>query len=492
MRLRLVVIVSALASATALGFGCGGGDATSPLVGNDGGVASPEASAPVGPTYYKDVAPIMVNTCQNCHVAGGIAPFPLMTYDDAKAYAEDIVLQTSTKTMPPWGEATTTECAPRFGFRDDIRLTDAQIATLKGWVDAGMQAGDPKDAPPAKTPLPPGLQGSPQVVAPLAPYTLQGSADAFRCFVLDPQLTQTSYLNAMAVIPGNPKIVHHVLVFSDPKGASKAKADPATGQYDCFGGPGIPTSGGLGSSGALLTAWAPGAGPQIYPSNAAFTLTPGTLLVMQVHYHPTGAGTEAPDATKFQMGFASSQPQYSVYTALLGNFNSAVKNGIGLLPGPDDPDPNTPVFLIPANKSGHTETMLFTMPTTISGFPTPTAYVYGSGAHMHWVGTDEKMTIHRASPTATQPADECLLQEPKWNFYWQRGYQYDVPIEQLPTVGPGDQVTVRCTYDNTLQNPRLALALMQQGLTSPRDVRLGESTLDEMCLGVFALLVQLP
>ena len=33
----------------------------------------------------------------------------------------------------------------------------------------------------------------------------------------------------------------------------------------------------------------------------------------------------------------------------------------------------------------------------------------------------------------------------------------------------------------------LALGSSEQGLSAPRDVRLGEQTLDEMCLGIFGL-----
>ena len=44
---------------------------------------------------------------------------------------------------------------------------------------------------------------------------------------------------------------------------------------------------------------------------------------------------------------------------------------------------------------------------------------------------------------------------------------------------------MRCTYDNSLGNPKLVAALAEEKLAQPREVRLGESTLDEMCLGVF-------
>ena len=56
----------------------------------------------------------------------------------------------------------------------------------------------------------------------------------------------------------------------------------------------------------------------------------------------------------------------------------------------------------------------------------------------------------------------------------------------------GDTIQVRCTYDNSLDNELVSSALQQRGLTAPVDVKLGESTLDEMCLGVLPLLYKAP
>ena len=80
-----------------------------------------------------------------------------------------------------------------------------------------------------------------------------------------------------------------------------------------------------------------------------------------------------------------------------------------------------------------------------------------------------------------------MLQTPDWNFAWQRAYLYDVKIEDLPPFLPGDVLKMRCTYDNTMANPYVQRALKDQGLTSPVDVKLGESTLDEMCLSALPL-----
>jgi hypothetical protein len=117
--------------------------------------------------------------------------------------------------------------------------------------------------------------------------------------------------------------------------------------------------------------------------------------------------------------------------------------------------------------------------------------VFTVGTHMHYVGTDMRIEIDRAArvggPPAGEPVRECLIETPRWNFHWQRGYQYDVPFEMLPTARAGDVLHLRCQYDNSMNNPHVVAALAEQGLSAPREVRLGEQTLDEMCLGVIGI-----
>ncbi len=77
------------------------------------------------------------------------------------------------------------------------------------------------------------------------------------------------------------------------------------------------------------------------------------------------------------------------------------------------------------------------------------------------------------------------MQEPAWNFNWQRAYQYDTSLDSLPTINAGDKINFRCTYNNTMANPSLAAALSEAGRTQTQQVTLGETTMDEMCLGGF-------
>jgi hypothetical protein len=94
-----------------------------------------------------------------------------------------------------------------------------------------------------------------------------------------------------------------------------------------------------------------------------------------------------------------------------------------------------------------------------------------------------KIDITRKAPPEGQPAAECLLGTPKYDFNWQRGYSYDEPVERLPTLGPGDKLRLTCTYDNTTKNRHVRRAMSELRLSSPQEIRLGENTLDEMCLG---------
>lgn len=473
---HILLLVPAVAAIAFAACSSGGGAASTAGTGGGSGGGAPGAT----PTFHKDVEPILQKSCQSCHAPGKIAPFSLMTYAEAKPMAGLMKLRTADRSMPPFGAQDTDECQPRVGWKHDLRLTEAEIATIEAWSAAGAPEGDPKDAPPPLNPGADGLPGAEITVKPVKPFVTSGSKDQFRCFVMDPGLTETRYLNGSHFVAGNPKVVHHALMYLDPNGDSAALAD-ADGGYDCFGGPGIDAQ--------LVGAWAPGGVPAEYPPNVGLPIPAGAKLVMQIHYHPAGT-TADPDATSFQMRFTAGVPDWIANVVLIGNDDGPSAGGNGLLPGPNDT--SGPEFRIPANATGHTETMRFTFPKFYNGGPLPELKLYSIGTHMHYVGTDMKIDVERAAPTAADPEKECLVQTPKWNFNWQRLYDYDAAIEALPTVNGGDALNLRCTYDNSKQNPFVAQALLQEKLPDPQDVHLGESTLDEMCLGVFVLLYKNP
>ncbi len=463
--------------AAALLAACSG--ASNPSLAGGGGGGDSDASASdaraalTGPTFHKDVEPILQKHCQTCHRQGGIAPFALVTYAQSRPMGGSMKDQTQRGLMPPWGAVSTSECTPPFAWKNDARLSAAELATLASWADNGAPEGDSKDAPPPVTFGAGTLPGVNAELAPATPYVTGGDRDQFRCFVLDPKLTTTRYVNGTFVLPGNAKVVHHAVVFTDPKGDSKKLVGP-DGTYECAGGARVTDAG-------VVAVWAPGALPVELPANVGYPVAPGTLLVMQIHYHPGGAPTADPDTTKVQLRFADQKPEYYLFTAGIGNFAAPMSGGDGLLPGPDDPA-SGPEFRVPANKKGHTESMQWTVPTTL---PKGGVRLYGIMAHMHLVGVDMKIELEPAGGGAPS----CLMQEPHWDFGWQRFYAYDAPIEQLPPIAPGDKLHLRCTYDNTMGNAHLAAELAAQH-KEVTDVRLGEQTTDEMCVTLPQLIVK--
>jgi hypothetical protein len=112
--------------------------------------------------------------------------------------------------------------------------------------------------------------------------------------------------------------------------------------------------------------------------------------------------------------------------------------------------------------------------------------LWGVATHMHYVGTDMKIDLTHGD----DGNDDCLLQTPAWDFNWQRVYYYDTPLESAPVIKPGDVLNFRCTYDNTMDNGFVREALAQRGYESPVSVPLGETTLDEMCLGAFGIAME--
>ncbi len=421
------------------------------------------------PTWHADVRPILHEHCASCHVADGIAPFDLASYETSAPLADAIIGAVESGSMPPWLAVETDECSPKRPWKDDMRLSEEDKATLRAWVDAGAPEGDPDTA--AALSEPPALElAAPDKEMEFAePYRVQGDKDDFVCFVLDPGNTENVWITGAQVIPGNPKVDHHALVYLDADGAS-AEWDSS---FPCFNAPDV--------DGFLVATWTPGAAPMRTPENTGMPLPAGARLIVQMHYHPDPNQDEF-DQTVVQLEWTDEQPAWDAAQALVGNNSRQNSDGSGLQPGMNDPDEGE-AFIIPAGAQDHVETLLYTQSISID-FP-----IFSVGTHMHYVGTDMKIDFLDMDPETGAVEEECLIQTPAWDFNWQRVYDYDVPVDELPVISAGDSLRMRCTYDNSLDNPFVVDALAEQGRTEPEDVRLGEETLDEMCLGLFGILV---
>jgi hypothetical protein len=193
------------------------------------------------PTFTADIAPILDKHCKNCHFEGGIGPFSLLTYEDAKAYAFDIADEVEEGDMPPFHADNSGACNT---FVNAAVLTQKEIKTIGAWAEGGAPEGalsTPLSPPVADT-----LQNPELVVTLAEPYESakldkngQPSADDIRCFILDINLTEDRFLASYEVIADHPEIAHHMVLFrlDDPEAEAQAAEFDAAFEVDDQGQP---------------------------------------------------------------------------------------------------------------------------------------------------------------------------------------------------------------------------------------------------------------
>jgi len=384
-------------------------------------VASDGPTEPI--TFNKHIAPLMFHNCSACHRPGEVAPFNLLTYEDAKKRSKQLARVTAQRAMPPWKAE-----AGHGEFRDARNLTDAQIAMIKQWHESGAPEGDAKDLPPAPKFTDGWTLGEPDLILTMPEeFTVPAEGrDVFRCFVIPFNNAEDLNVRAMEFRPGNRKVVHHAILYLDTSGAARKKdeADPGPG-YSSFGGPGFLPSGSLGG-------WAPGATPHPLPDDIAKVVKKGSDLTLQLHLHPSGKV----EKEKSQVGiyFAKQTPKRSTGGFVLGS------RQIDIAPG----DANYTVR----------DSMTLPIDTELLSI-TP---------HAHLICKEIK-----ADATLPDGTIKPVLWIKDWDFNWQDQYMYKDPLK-LPK---GTRIDVFFRYDNTaenLNNPR----------NPPERVKFGEQTENEM------------
>ncbi|MEI9814804.1 MAG: ascorbate-dependent monooxygenase [Acidobacteriota bacterium] len=391
------------------------------------------ASAIAAPTFNQDVAPILYENCATCHRPGEVAPFPLLTFQDAAKRAALIAVATEKRFMPPW------KPEPGYGeFAHERRLTDAQIATLAEWAKAGAPEGDGK--PPTPPVFPEGWQaGQPNLILKM-PDAFQVPADGpdlYECFVLPTNLSKDVYVGGAEFRPGNPRIVHHAVVMIDTTGRARAMAKANGGSsYPCFGSARV----GIGG---LLSGWAPGAAPQPVEQGIALRVEKGADIVVQLHYHPSGK----PERDQSQLGLRFSEaPTKGVATLIVLDTN----------------------IHIPAGETDYLVKATMTMPQD--------GDLFAIAPHAHYLAKEMKLTAFLPDGS-TKP----LMYIKDWDFNWQGQYRYKQPVH-LPK---GTRIDMEYSFDNSTGNP-------QNPSNPPKPVKWGEQTTDEMAVAFMGFLLPKP
>jgi peroxiredoxin len=318
-------------------------------------------------TFAKDISRIMQKRCQECHRPGEIGPMPLLSYDNAKSWADTIHEVVLEQRMPPW------YADPRHGkFSNDRHLSAEERDTLLAWVEQGCPQGDDKDLPPPAT-FPEGWTiGKPDTIYQMGEDFKVPATGVlpYKRFTVDPGLKEDVWVQAAECRPGNRKVVHHILVYMQA---------PGKAIYDKDG------------TALTLAGWAPGDMPAIFPPGTAKLLPAGSKFVFEVHYTPNGK--EETDRCSVGVIFAKKRPERIAETNILANMT----------------------FQIPPGKADTRGQLSYTFRDD--------ALLLSFMPHMHLRGTSAKYFV-----TYPDGKSETLLSVPDYDFGWQSIYRFAEPL----------------------------------------------------------------
>ena len=159
------------------------------------------------------------------------------------------------------------------------------------------------------------------IVKPDAVFKLPAqNTDAFRIFAIRLPVEKRKYVTGIEFHPGNPRVVHHANIRIDRTNATRKldEADPLPG-YDGL----MPRSAEY-PDGHFL-GWTPGQVAPLVQPDLAWTLEPGSDLVVQLHLQPTGAEEDV--MPEIGLYFSTQAPTHTPSILRLGS------QGIDIPPG---------------------------------------------------------------------------------------------------------------------------------------------------------------
>jgi mono/diheme cytochrome c family protein len=321
-------------------------------------------SAPVKPesrpTYYPDVAMVLLRHCSNCHSAEAGFPFSLVGEANAQKHAVMIDEVVSQGRMPPWLAAGNT--GP---FTNRRSLHPAEREILRAWVGNGMPRGDAASFSTASHLMGTGWQlGTPQLELGLAaPLVIAGTAPLQYRFVEFPhRFDHETWIEAIELRSSGTATLQH------------ANFGIATHQE------GYTFAGHIGNQ-------VMHGRPLEFPPGKALRVPAGSRLVAQLLYAPKGRDTES------KVDLAVRLPRTIVQREVrIAKFVS------------DE-------IRIPAGAASHGVTARWTLPEDAIGL--------GVWAQMHQRGRD--VTIVAVAPDGVR---QPVLSIPAYSFAQQETYTW--------------------------------------------------------------------
>jgi hypothetical protein len=370
------------------------------------------AAADATPTFTKDIAPIFQEKCEACHRPDSIAPMSLVTYEDARPWARSIRSRVEARQMPPWSIDKTVGIQK---FKNDRSLSEAQIATITKWIDAGAPKGDPKDLPAAKQwPTEQGWnyaalfgQKEPDLILRSTPWTQKaGANDTWWKPVEMTGLTEPRWVRAIEIRPATVKgrkITHHAIARLEQQEDNPLFAVSDDPQ--------------LAQQGGTFMEWAVGKQGELMRPNSGKLMLPGSKIHWDIHY--SNGGEDVTDVVELGIYFypKGQEPKYRQVLHLMGGTNAS---GVDI---PPNAVKQTEGFFV-MRENGRVESYQ---------------------PHMHLRG--KAMELTAILPTGQV---QVLSKVSDFNFNWMTSYFY--ADDAAPLLPKGTIIKVTAWHDNTTAN----------------------------------------
>jgi hypothetical protein len=361
-------------------------------------------------TWASDVAPIVYNSCVECHQPEGIAPMSLLDYQTARRYARRMEAKVSAREMPPWHVDKDVGIQ---GFKNDVSLSDNEIRTIVQWAEDGAPQGDMSKAPSVPD-LPKGDEWRlaqqfgrpPDLIIRSTPYDVpvSGLDNWWTPEVVVQGLDEPRWVMANETKPTYPlgrQTVHHANTNLVQDGESSGFSNFGVGKpYD------------------------------IYPDNTGRLVKPGDKLEFNIHYRPNGHDAVTGDVVEVGLWFYPKGEVPRFHAAVDVQWSSQAEVMV------DGQRETLQQLVLPPHGR------LVTQGTRVLNENTR---IQSCRGHMHMHGSAQQLE-------AIMPDGQReIICKVNWNGLWHITYLFD--DDKMPLLPKGTVLLITAWYDNTENNP---------------------------------------
>ncbi len=408
------------------------------------------AASAAPPTYTEHIASILTEHCAQCHRPGGIAgDRPLLDHAAAQRWAAEIRTQVVSRQMPPWYA----DPATSLPFSNDARLSDADVARISEWVDAGAPSGPDRPLPA----LPSGdnrwshpLHRAPDAVVSMPEFSVEGKGEIpYIVRRIRVPLTEDRWISAMQARPGNAALVHHMGITEVTPPTTQAEDLAALGALarqmglpeDALAPP-VPAIADPTNPAAydMLGIYTPGSTIEVYPADSGKLLKAGPNAFINFNVHYTATGRPETDRSQLALWFRSDPPRHQLLRVPAPG-QTIIANGRELLRS----DPGT--------KAEGTDFAIPPIPPDAAHYELIGVTAYRQAVTLYQLQPHAHMRGHDFTYAVVYPdgREQTILSVPEYDFHWQLAYQLETPLK-LPA---GSKLVVTGHYDNSTTNRHL-------------------------------------